>query len=225
MAPEIFHSHQFVQDAVSFIMLGVHEALETRNECRIALSGGSTPKPVFEALAQQSLDWDRIVITFSDERCVPPTDEQSNFLMAQQALLNHVPIPARNILRMKGELDPIQGAREYEAVLRERSPHEIYRHDLLLLGMGEDGHTASLFPATHALKVTDRWVIENYVPKLNAWRITFTYPLINAARQVLFLVNSTGKDEVLRQVFHNKSDYPCSRVLPTAGRVRWLLGS
>jgi len=223
MSPEIFHSHRFVQDAISFITAGVHQALETRSECRIALSGGSTPKPVFEALAQQSLDWNRIVITFSDERCVPPTDEQSNFLMAQRTLLNHVPIPAQNILRMKGELDPIQGAREYEAALRERSPHEIYRHDLLLLGMGEDGHTASLFPGTHALEVTDRWVIENYVPKLNAWRITFTYPLINAAQQVLFLVNSVGKEEVLKQVFHNESDYPCNRVLPTA--VTWLLGS
>ncbi len=224
MPPEILRSHQFVQDAISIITEDARKAFEARNEFRIALSGGSTPKPVFEALAKLSLDWNRIIVTFSDERCVPPTDEQSNYLMACRTLLDHVPIPPQNVLRIKGELAPAEAAREYENNLKELSPNHIYSHDLLLLGMGADGHTASLFPGTSALKVADCLVVENYVPQLDVWRVTFTYPLIHAAQRVLFLVSSQGKDEMLKQVFSTQSDYPCSHVSPSPGKVTWLLG-
>lgn len=226
MPPEIIRSENFIHDALSLIREAAGEALVARNEFRLALSGGSTPKPVFEALAQEPLDWSRVVITFSDERCVPPTDEQSNYLMARRALLDHVALLPENILRMEGELQPAEAAQEYEAALKERSHSgEIYRHDLLLLGMGDDGHTASLFPDTQALEVTDRLVVENYVPKLDTWRITFTYPLINAARHVLFLVKSNGKEEMLKEVFAQESPYPCSQVIPHAGKVTWLLAT
>lgn len=226
MTTKILQSWQFIQDATSLIEKEAHQAIRVRNEFRIALSGGSTPKPIFAALAKRVLRWSSTVVTFSDERCVKPSDPQSNYCMASRALLNHVPIPAQNILRMKGELDPTEAASEYEVLLRGRtSEGTIYRHDLLLLGIGDDGHTASLFNGTRALETTDRLVVENYVPKLEAWRLTFTYPLINAARHILFLVkNSVKKDEVLRQVFSGKSDFPCSRVFPHHGDLTWLLG-
>ena len=226
MPPKILHTNQLAKDAVSLIEEEARQAIKARNEFRIALSGGNTPRPIFEKLAKVPLDWSRVVVTFSDERCVGPDDEQSNYFMAHQTLLDHVPIPPQNILRIRGEIDPAEAAREYETALKERSSNGgIYRHDLILLGMGADGHTASLFPGTSALEITDRLVVENYVPKLEAWRITFTYPLIDAAQHVVFLVNSEGKDEMLKQVFSGKSDYPCSRVLPSSGNITWLLGT
>ncbi|QQY07425.1 MAG: 6-phosphogluconolactonase [Candidatus Xiphinematobacter sp.] len=226
MTTRILRSWQFVQDAVSLIEMEARRAISVRNEFRIALSGGSTPQPIFAALARRVLHWSRTVVTFSDERCVEPSDTRSNYCTASRVLLDHVPIPAQNILRMKGELDPAEAASEYEALLKGRTGSgKIYQHDLLLLGVGEDGHTASLFHGTRALEATDRLVVENYVPKLKAWRLTFTYPLINAARHVLFLVkDSMEKDKILQQVLSGKSDFPCSRVLPHHGRLTWLLG-
>jgi 6-phosphogluconolactonase len=226
MATRILQSWQFVQDAVSLIEMEAHRAIRVRNEFRIALSGGGTPKPIFSALAERVLHWPRTVVTFSDERCVEPSDTRSNYYTASRMLLDHVPIPAQNVLRMRGELDPAEAASEYEILLRERTRDgTIYQHDLLLLGMGEDGHTASLFRGTRALEITDRLVVENYIPKLRAWRLTFTYPLINAARHVLFLVkDSMEKGKILQQVFGGKSAFPCSRVLPHHGELTWLLG-
>lgn len=225
MPVEILQSCRFVQDAASIIEKEANKAIGMRNEFRIALSGGNTPQPIFAALVKRTLHWSRTVVTFSDERCVRPNDARSNYFMASKALLDHVPIPEKNILRMKGELDPRAAAWEYELLLTSHAGDGIiYQHDLLLLGMGADGHTASLFHGTQALEVADRLVIENYVPQLGAWRLTFTYPLINAARHVLFLVQSPTKDKVLQRVFSGKSNFPCSRVLPYNGRLTWLLG-
>lgn len=225
MKPDIIHSKDFVNDAVALIEGSANEAIAARGTFRLALSGGNTPKPVFEALAKRPLDWSKFVITFGDERCVPPDDEKSNYLMARRTLLDAVPIPAENILRMKGEIDPAQAAAEYEAELTARANGEVFRHDLILLGMGPDGHTASLFPGTTALAETKRLVVANDVPQMGMWRITFTYPLIDAARHVCFLVNSAGKDAILDEVFSGKSNYPCAAVSPTDGRLTWLLGA
>jgi len=225
MKPEIHHAIEFVTEATDLIETAALAAFEARGEFRLALSGGNTPKPVFEALAQRPLDWSRVIITFGDERCVPPDDERSNYLMACRTLLDALPIPPENVLRMKGEIDPATAAAEYEAALRERSPEGVFRHDLILLGMGPDGHTASLFPGTSALEERSRLVIENYVPQQKMNRITFTYPLIDAARHVCFLVNSVGKDAILEEVFSGTSNYPCAAVNPTDGRLTWLLGA
>lgn len=226
MTPEIIHSTNFVQDAVALIEREADIAIFERGEFRLALSGGNTPRPVYQALAKHRDAWSKWVITFGDERCVPPDSDQSNYRMARESLLDHAAIPAENILRIRGEIDPDQAAREYEEELRRRAGQEpIYRHDLLLLGMGDDGHTASLFPGTDALKVTDRWVTANYVPKMNTHRITFTYPLLNAARHVCFLVNSKGKDSILQEVFSGQSSYPCAAVRPSEGNLTWLLGA
>lgn len=170
------------------------------------------------------MDWSKWIVTFGDERCVPPDSEESNYRMAKQTLFDRVSIPSENILRMRGEEEPHAAAREYEEELRRRSPEEIFRHDLLLLGMGPDGHTASLFPWTHALPEAERWVVPNYVPKFSMWRLTFTYPLINAARHVCFLVSKKGKEKTLEEVFSGQSNYPCAKVRPSNGKLTWLIG-
>lgn len=225
MTPEIIHSTDFVKDAVALIEREADIAIFERGEFRLALSGGNTPRPVYEALAKHRDAWSKWVFTFGDERCVPPDSDQSNYRMAKEALFDHVQIPPENILRIRGEADPETAAREYEDTLRTRSGAGLYRHDLLLLGMGDDGHTASLFPGTDALGVTDRWVVSNFVPKFNTHRITFTYPLLNAARHVCFLVNSKGKDRVLEEIFSGRSNYPSAAVRPTQGNLTWMLGA
>jgi 6-phosphogluconolactonase len=225
MKPDIIHSKDFVNDAVALIESAANDAIAARGGFSLALSGGNTPKPVFEALAKRPLDWSKFVITFGDERCVPPDDERSNYLMARRTLLDAISIPAENVLRMKGELDPAAAADEYEAELKARAGGGVFRHDLILLGMGPDGHTASLFPGTKALGEKSRLVVANDVPQMGMWRITFTYPLIDAARHVCFLVNSAGKDAILDEVFSGKSDYPCAAVAPTDGKLTWLLGA
>src|SRR3954468_17167854 len=189
MSGEVIRSGNFVRDATQFILRAADEALSERGEFRIALSGGNTPRPIYSEVARQghSLDWKKVLITFGDERCVPPDDEQSNYRMAKESLLSRVDIPETRVLRMRGELEPEVAANDYESQLgslaKERS-EELFRHDLILLGIGEDGHTASLFPETKALFEKDRSVVANFIPKMDTWRLTFTLPLINQARRV-----------------------------------------
>jgi 6-phosphogluconolactonase len=226
MTPEIIHSSNFVNDAVSLIEREADIAIFERGEFHLGLSGGNTPRPVFEELDGRRDAWHEWIFSFGDERCVPPESDQSNYRMAKEALFDHAPIPPENIIRIRGETDPALAAQEYEDELKRRSGgHGLYRHDLLLLGMGEDGHTASLFPGTEALKETDKWVVANFVSKFNTYRVTLTYPIINAARHVCFLVNSKGKDAILAEVFSGKSDYPCAAVRPTEGNLTWILGT
>jgi 6-phosphogluconolactonase len=147
MTPEIIRTTNLVRDATDLIQKVAREALAQRGVFRIALAGGNTPRPVYTELARSAeFPWKNILITFGDERCVPPDDEQSNFRMAKETLFAHVDIPEESILRMRGEIDPPEAAREYEQqldALAGKSGEEIFRHDLILLGMGEDGHTAS----------------------------------------------------------------------------------
>ena len=222
MPPEILHTRSFVPDAIALIAGEAAKAIAARGVFRIALSGGNTPRPVYEALAGLALPWDKWEITFGDERCVPPDNDQSNFRMARLAWFDRARIPSASILRMDGESDPADAAAKYERELLSRSAP--YVHDLILLGMGDDGHTASLFPGTEALRVTSRLVVANYVPKFSTHRLTFTYPLLNAARHVCFLVSSPGKEAVLREVLAGNPDYPSAAVAPADGRVTWLLG-
>ena len=222
MPPEILHTPSFVSDAVALIAGEAAKAVKARGVFRIALSGGNTPRPVYEALAGLDLPWDKWEITFGDERCVPPDNDQSNFRMARLAWFDPARIPAASILRMAGESDPAAAAAKYETELLARSTP--YVHDLVLLGMGDDGHTASLFPGTEALGIIDRLVVANYVPKFSSYRLTFTYPLLNAARHVCFLVSSAGKEAVLKEVLAGNHAYPSAAVDPTDGRVTWLLG-
>jgi len=227
--PQVIRTKNFVTDAADFILGEAQQALGERNEFRIALSGGNTPRPVYARLAAigRGLPWDLIRITFGDERCVPPDDPESNFRMAWETLLAPAAVPEKSILRLRGEIDPQIAAQEYEDhlhVIATERGEPIYRHDLILLGLGDDGHTASLFPGTAALDEMTRRVMANFVRKFNAWRLTFTFPLLNAARRILFLVGAKKNPALIEHVLQGDSQYPAARVNPSAGEVMWMIG-
>ena len=227
--PRVLRSKNFVADAAAFILEEARKAIVERSEFRIALSGGNTPTPVYARIAGEGHDlpWDQILFTFGDERCVPPDDAQSNFRMARENLFVPAAVPEKSIMRMRGEIDPQIAAKEYEdqldAIAIEHG-ERIYQHDLILLGLGDDGHTASLFPGTAALEEMSRRVVANFVPKLNAWRLTFTFPLIDHARQILFLVGASKSPQLIERVLAGDRQFPAARVSPSAGEVTWMIG-
>jgi 6-phosphogluconolactonase len=147
--------------------------------------------------------------------------------MAWETLLVPAAVPEKSILRMRGEIDPQIAAQEYQDsldLMASQCGESIYTHDLILLGLGDDGHTASLFPGTAALDETTRWVVANFVPKLNAWRLTFTFPLINRARHILFLVGAAKNPGLIQRVLEGDQQLPAARVDPSAGEVTWMIG-
>ena len=228
MSAHVIRTNNFVRDAAEFILQQERVALGERGQFRIALSGGNTPRPVYAELARRrsELPWERIFITFGDERCVSPEDEQSNYRMARESLFIPGAVPERSIARMRGEIDPELAAREYQDqldLLAAEQGEMIYRHDLILLGMGDDGHTASLFPGTAALDEKTRRVAANFVPKLNVCRLTFTYPLINQARHVCFLIDGKKHRELIEQVLNGDEQYPAARVNSATGEVTWMI--
>jgi 6-phosphogluconolactonase len=229
MARHVIRTKNFAADAANFILNQAHKALGERNEFRIALSGGNTPVPVYTRLATiaHDLPWELIRITFGDERCVPPDDRESNFRMAQETLLARAAVPEKSIMRMRGDIDPQIAAQEYQDhldLLATQCGESIYRHDLILLGLGDDGHTASLFPGTAALEETIRRIVANFVPKLHAWRLTFTFPLINHARHICFLVGAAKNARLIERVLEGDPQFPASGVNPSAGDVTWIIG-
>ncbi|MEO7933971.1 MAG: 6-phosphogluconolactonase [Chthoniobacterales bacterium] len=215
---DILHTTKFVDAATQHILNHAARAIVERGRFFLALSGGSTPKAIYQKLADIAPDTSRWVITFGDERCVPPDHAQSNFKMAHEAWLYRADA---TVLRIKAELDPAAAAQDYEAQL-DAFPD--FRHDLILLGMGDDGHTASLFPGSEGLQETQRRVIANFVPSLGVWRITLTFPFINAARSIVFLVNGKSKQSLVESILRGGTDYPSERITPTDGQLLWLLG-
>ena len=198
----------------------------------LAVSGGSTPKLLFELLAnpgfQGHVRWSNLQLFQVDERCVPPDDAQSNYRMTRLALLDAVPLPKENFHRMQAELpDRDLAAREYSEELARvlhPAPGELPRFDLILLGMGPDGHTASLFPGSPALDERTAWVAPNFAVKLNSHRITLTLPVLNAAAHVIFLVAGADKAETLQKVLEGPpGQFPAQLVQPTKGKVSWFL--
>ena len=166
------------------------------------------------------------MLFWSDERCVPPDHRESNYLLAKEALLDRVPLLERNVHRMRGEAPPPEAAEEYQRVLRQAFDEPTPSIDLILLGLGSDGHTASLFPGTDALQEEQRLVVANWIPPLEAHRLTFTLPLLNAAAEVAFLVTDESKAEVVQQVLQpakGASAPPAALVKPASGKLRWFL--
>jgi 6-phosphogluconolactonase len=208
-------------------------AVAQRGRFTIALSGGSTPKNLFTLIAANastSLPWEKIFFFWGDERHVPPTDAENNYRMAEETLLSKVPVPPANIFRIPTEnKDASAVALAYEQTLQKffaLAPGEFPRFDLILLGMGPDGHTASLFPETAALQEKSRLVVANWVEKLNASRITLTLPVLNAARRVAFLVSGADKATVLHEVLEGKAPgekYPSKLVQPSDGKLIWFV--
>ena len=213
--------------AAEFIALA-SAAIRDHGKFTVALSGGSTPKSLYSVLARSALPWDKIFFFWSDERHVPPDHPESNYRMAKEALLSKVPVPPENIFRVRAEEKNANVvAKDYEEALRSffgLRPGEFPRFDLILLGLGPDGHTASLFPNTAALNETKLLVVANWVEKFKANRITFTYPVLNNAACVIFLVSGADKADMVRTVLEDgRADLPSQRVHPVNGRLLWLL--
>jgi 6-phosphogluconolactonase len=225
---KITRTKDFVVDAAGFILEQARKAIAERNEFRIALSGGHTPAPVYAYIASAPRDfrWESVRFTFGDERCVPPDDPQSNFSMARENLFVPAAVPEKSIMRIRGEIDPQIAAQQYsqqlDAIAAGRG-ESMYQHDLVLLGLGDDGHTASLFPGTAALEETAHQVVANFVPRLNAWRLTFTLPLINHARHILFLVGASKDPQLIERVLEGDQQFPAARVNASAGEVTWII--
>jgi 6-phosphogluconolactonase len=205
-------------------------AIAARGRFSIALSGGSTPRDLHQRVASPPLadqvDWSRVHVFFGDERCVPPDDARSNYRMASETLLSKVPIPAEHIHRMRGELPPEIAARDYERELGEFFGDEPPSLDLILLGMGDNGHTASLFPGLTAVHEQLRWVVAEYVAEVSMWRLTLTPVVLNLAREVLFLVAGSAKAAMLRRVLqgpYSPGELPAQVVRPRLGEVFWLV--
>lgn len=217
--------------AEQFITLA-REAISWRGEFSVALAGGSTPLPLYQKLARQGRDgrvsWDKVHFFWGDERTVPPDHDQSNYRMAKKNLLDPLEINSENIHRIKGELPPEQAAADYQETLKDFFPSDIPRFDLILLGMGSDGHTASLFPQTKALKkeAPEQLVLANFVPALSSWRVTFTPRLINAAANIFFLVAGQEKKHRVNQVLTGRYQpqvLPAQIIKPTQGTLTWFL--
>jgi 6-phosphogluconolactonase len=212
-------------------------AVAARGLARIAISGGSTPKSMFALLADpagpflKQVPWDKLDLYWVDERCVPPDNAESNYRMTNETLLSKVPLPAEQIHRMEGELDPEVAAARYESTIRNTfklEGAETPTFDLVLLGMGDDGHTASLFPHTDALNEMSHIVVPNHVPQKDTWRITLTWPVINQGREVAFLIEGQAKTQVLHDVFlgpYQPETYPSQLISPASGQLTLLLDS
>lgn len=220
----------FVDGAADLIAGLAAQAIAERGLFTLALSGGGTPRPIYARLATADyrgrFDWSRVHIWFGDERCVPPDDERSNFRMAREALLDHIALPPDNLHRIRGEDDPSQAALAYEQQLQRTFRSALPpAFDLICLGMGDNGHTASLFPGTAALREQVRWVVPQYVEVMTTWRVTFTTAVINAARHVAFLVEGAGKAGMLWNVLegpYQPDVLPSQLIQPVNGQLHWL---
>lgn len=214
-----------ISGASDFVAAAAAEAIAERGRFTIALSGGNTPRPVYQRLASASLDWSKLHVFFGDERCVSPRDARSNYHMAKLALLDRVPVPYENVLRMRGE-DPPETAAESYAFDMRKALGDDGRLDLVLLGLGHDGHTASLFPGLAAVTEARRTVMASYVEFVGMWRLSLTPVAINAARRVVFVVTGDDKSEILRRVLQGPREpvvLPAQAIRPTRQSAIWLL--
>lgn len=212
-----------------FLAVG-NRAIEEHGSFFVALSGGSTPKAIFEGLCKKEnshrLDWKKTFIFWSDERAVPPADTESNYGTAMTAGLSSLPIPSNQIFRMEAERDIESGALHYEQLIRDKVPNQSF--DLMMLGMGDDGHTASLFPKTHGLETRDKLAIANYIPQKDAWRMSLTFECINAAKNISIYVLGKNKADMVDKVLngpYNPSILPVQKVGTSSHKALWILDS
>jgi 6-phosphogluconolactonase len=232
--PEIIICHdngELNRKAAEQFAVLANAAVGARGRFSVALSGGSTPKALYALLAtdefRSRLPWPQLHLFWGDERCVAPDHAESNFRMVREALLSKISIPSENIHRMAGEKAPADGAADYQAQLQKffhLADGEWPRFDLILLGLGEDGHTASLFPGSAALNEQQRWVATSYVERLHAHRLTLTLPVINHAAQISFLVSGASKAPIIEAILCAGNDsLPAARIQPADGQLTWFI--
>lgn len=224
--------------AAERFVVAASRAIQSSGRFHLALSGGSTPRGLYALLASDPhasrVAWPRVHVFWGDERCVAPQDPASNQRMARETLLDHVPVPSSHLHAIDGENDPETAAARYEQALREAFATPVgpprsapgARFDLVLLGLGDDGHTASLFPGTPAVREARRWVVAEQIEKLSAWRVTLTPLVINAAAEVWFLVSGRAKAAILRRILRGPREpdrLPAQAISPRDGELHWLV--
>jgi 6-phosphogluconolactonase len=221
------NSMELARAAAELFVVRCREAVEERGSFTVALSGGSTPKLLFELLAgefREQIAWSSIHFFWSDERHVPPDHPESNYRMADEAMLSHVPVSANNVHRVPSENpSAAQAASEYEQTVITITQQPLPRLDLILLGLGTDGHTASIFPGSEVLHETKRLVAAPFVEKFQTYRITMTLPLLNNGASVVFLVSGSEKASIVKEVLEGPERYPAQAVKPTNGELLWML--
>jgi 6-phosphogluconolactonase len=218
------------RSAAELFVQTAREAVQQHGRFTVALTGGSSPVQLYRLLAQspyrEQVPWEQTYIFWGDERWVPLTDERSNAKMALDTFLRQVPVPEGQIYPMWGEGEPEEFAHYYEQLLQKHFHQQLPRFDLILLGMGDDGHTASLFPGTEVLRETSRWVRAYYLTPQSMYRITLTAPLINQAQKIVFLTFGANKAPALYEVLEgnrNPEQYPSQLIQPQQGEVHWLV--
>ena len=224
-------AEEVARAAADYFVETAEKSISAEGRFSVALAGGSTPRRTYQLLASEEyrnrVRWSQVHIFFGDERCVPPTHPDSNYRMAEEAMISLLPIPEPNVHRMVGEGDAVANASLYEGELQaffDGAPWP--RFNLVLLGMGDDGHTASLFPGTEALNEARAWVVANWVEKFKTYRITLTAPAINHAANIVFLVAGAGKAERLLEVLRgprNPRQLPAQLIEPVNGSLVWLV--
>ncbi len=208
----------------------IRRTLKEKTQCCIVLSGGETPRNVYRRMgldeSNKFIDWNRVQMFFSDERAVPPDDPQSNYGMVQREWISHIPIPQSHVHRIQGELNPQSAAENYEQVIRGVFTYDPVVFDLVLLGVGEDGHTASLFPGTDAVLEKEALVTSIFVSQFKNWRVTMTLPIFNAAREIIFLAVGTKKASIIQRLLEKDtpdSNLPATLIQPSEGSLCWML--
>lgn len=221
---------EWIQSAAKRILNLSIKAIRDQNYFSFVLSGGTTPEPVYRALAAKKSDvelaWDKWFIFWGDERCVPRDHSESNFRMSKQALLDHVPIPIENIFRIQGQLAPALAARKYETSIINFFNRREKRFDTVLLGLGHDGHIASLFPGAISLQEKTHWVVSTRHPQTNTDRISLTIPALSSAKNIIFLVRGKGKSSVLADVIQNPKTppfYPAKLIQSKETNLEWII--
>ena len=224
----------FLKKAAMLLIESTLAAVESRQRATWSLSGGTTPKKLFQLLTEpyykDRIPWKQLNLFWGDERCVPPEHADSNYKMVREALLSKISIPEGNIHRIPAEMTPpMDAARAYDQSMKLFFKHErpFPIFDVMMLGMGDDGHTASLFPGTTALEENEKWVAATFVQKFSANRLTLTYPVINNARRILVMCTGEGKSSVLKEVLRPGTPvrFPIQRVQPLNGELIWLMDS
>ena len=227
----VFNDYESLSQAAAKMFVDLaDQAIDANGRFSVALSGGSTPHRLYETLAtdpfREKIRWDAVHVFWSDERCVPLDDPRSNFLMARRTLLDHVPVQADHVHPILSDLPAALAVTHYETTLQDFFKEQTPIFDLILLGLGENAHTASLFPHTSVIDEKERWVNEVYVPEQSMYRLTMTAPLINQAGEVIFLVSGANKASALQSVLegaYHPHEYPAQLIRPNGAHPIWLV--